>query len=673
MNLRSVFTVEQQRILERYYENGMTNQSKTCFQLILQCAQEAKLDFSVVRTWVGNKRRKMTAKIQADGGPLPSQATPSSVAAEVPARNVPTTPRTPGQQSPRTSPSNDVFVTGVYTAAQSSASRQGATPQTANPALEVPKATSQRPPAWIETELQQHLSLPRQAPFSKNTIMPFSEKNAALLRHPSVASSAGSMYSHAKKSYNVSSVETAEGTPSQKTGWTKQYAAEPAGAQRSLKTKPSNASPLSLVPCGPRASYRDPVRSSQNLEICEVFSLANEQPQRILGGLPPAKPPRQSDSGCFSIAMETGDVDDEYAREEELASMGAELQSYARVSERVAAPPMEVQRTASPLSARNLNRDLPENPLYHNRDYPAQTSTSLQISASALFTSAISSRNNFWPQFTTLNQQNHQRQPQNQNNYQISGNLTVPWITGCSRKRTLQDRTQFSDQDLATLKKYWDNGMTSLGSVCREKIEVVASELSVDCEIVRTWIGNRRRKYRLMGIEVPPPRGGPADFSDQPVSGTPSLATPDEEAATEGDEDNDRNDEVSIYLSEEEPSEAGQQEEVQEKEDDQNATSTDNVKIEVIDDEEDLLSNSDVEQMRALLEYKNEEVRYLENELENHKNQYFNLQTFTRNLVLAIKSNNTEQQQVLLSNLPPEVEELDFSNVVSESDDTSQN
>ena len=49
MNLRSVFTTEQQRVLERYYDNGMTNQSKACFQLILQCAQETKLDFSVVR------------------------------------------------------------------------------------------------------------------------------------------------------------------------------------------------------------------------------------------------------------------------------------------------------------------------------------------------------------------------------------------------------------------------------------------------------------------------------------------------------------------------------------------------------------------------------------------------------------------------------------------------
>ncbi|TMS17036.1 Highly divergent homeobox [Larimichthys crocea] len=68
MNLRSVFTAEQQRILERYYDNGMTNQSKACFQLILQCAQEAKLDFSVVRTWVGNKRRKLASKVEQNGG-----------------------------------------------------------------------------------------------------------------------------------------------------------------------------------------------------------------------------------------------------------------------------------------------------------------------------------------------------------------------------------------------------------------------------------------------------------------------------------------------------------------------------------------------------------------------------------------------------------------------------
>lgn len=66
----------------------------------------------------------------------------------------------------------------------------------------------------------------------------------------------------------------------------------------------------------------------------------------------------------------------------------------------------------------------------------------------------------------------------------------------------------------------------------------------------KTWIGNRRRKYRLMGIEVPPPRGGPADFSDQSEFVSKSALNPGEETATEVGDDNDRNDEVSICLSE---------------------------------------------------------------------------------------------------------------------------
>lgn len=49
----------------------------------------------------------------------------------------------------------------------------------------------------------------------------------------------------------------------------------------------------------------------------------------------------------------------------------------------------------------------------------------------------------------------------------------------------LQDRTQFSDKDLHSLKRYWDNGMTSLGSVCREKISAASTELSVDSEIIK--------------------------------------------------------------------------------------------------------------------------------------------------------------------------------------------
>lgn len=68
----------------------------------------------------------------------------------------------------------------------------------------------------------------------------------------------------------------------------------------------------------------------------------------------------------------------------------------------------------------------------------------------------------------------------------------------------LQDRTQFSDGDLIQLKHYWDRGMTSLGSVCREKINAAATQLGVDTEIVRVTdyckgqteekIANRKKK-----------------------------------------------------------------------------------------------------------------------------------------------------------------------------------
>lgn len=253
---------------------------------------------------------------------------------------------------------------------------------------------------------------------------------------------------------------------------------------------------------------------------------------------------------------------------------------------------------------------------------------------------------------------------------QISGNLSVPWITECSRKRTLQDRTQFSDHDLATLKKYWDNGMTSLGSVCREKIEAVAAELNVDCEIVRTWIGNRRRKYRLMGIEVPPPRGGPATF---PERSTSSL-TPTEDPIAGVVEENDRHDEVSICLSEEssqadEAADVGRSDDVAAKEDGADGLPVQNVKVEA--PEEEVGDKLDADQMRSLLDYKNEEVRYIENELETYKHKYAELQNFTRNLILAIRSNDIDQQQTLLSDPPVDLDDMDYSHTSPEHDDTS--
>lgn len=66
----------------------------------------------------------------------------------------------------------------------------------------------------------------------------------------------------------------------------------------------------------------------------------------------------------------------------------------------------------------------------------------------------------------------------------------------------LQDRTQFSDGDLIQLKRYWDRGMTSLGSVCREKITAAANQLSVDTEIVKVTqlLGAERNTERCYGV-----------------------------------------------------------------------------------------------------------------------------------------------------------------------------
>ncbi|XP_069724181.1 highly divergent homeobox isoform X2 [Phaenicophaeus curvirostris] len=663
MNLRSVFTVEQQRILQRYYENGMTNQSKNCFQLILQCAQETKLDFSVVRTWVGNKRRKMSSKSAVESGGTPPGTVPAtpSVPPEAAVRNVVNIARSQSQQSSWTSSNNDVIVTGIYSPASSSG-RQGSTKQSASMA-EIHKTSIPRLTGKGDAEFQQqHIPIGRQVPHCKNASLLVGEKTIILSRQTSVLNSANSIYSHTKKSYGGSSVQTAElMLPQKPMICHRPCKAEPVGCQR--LQKPEHASLASHVPPGQRAGTRDPSCSTQNLEIREVFSLAvTDQPQRIVGGSGTQKR-CPVEGSCLSIAMETGDADDEYAREEELASMGAQIQSYSRYCESSSSVRVENQSAALSGPGRNVScssqmvntRDVPDSMLYHSRDYHLPARTSLHTTSSTLYNSANASRSTFSPHFTSSSQL---RLSQNQNNYQ------------------LQDRTQFSDRDLATLKKYWDNGMTSLGSVCREKIEAVAAELNVDCEIVRTWIGNRRRKYRLMGIEVPPPRGGPADFSDQSEFVSKSALNPGEEAATEVGDDNDRNDEVSICLSEgssqEETNEALQNEEIGHKDDDQNAEPTDNVKIEIIDDEEsDMISNSEVDQMSSLLDYKNEEVRFIENELENHKQKYFELQTFTRSLILAIKSDDKEQQQALLSDLPPELEEMDFNHTSPEPDDTS--
>ncbi|KAK1346893.1 hypothetical protein QTO34_000753, partial [Cnephaeus nilssonii] len=403
MNLRSVFTVEQQRILQRYYENGMTNQSKNCFQLILQCAQETKLDFSVVRTWVGNKRRKMSSKNSESGAATTGTIPGTSLAApDITVRNVVNISQPSSQQSSWSSANNDVIVTGIYSPA-SSLSRQGTTKYTNTQITEAHKIPIQKTASENGTEFQLHIPVQRQVAHCKNASLLLGEKTIILSRQTSVLNAGNSVYT--KKNYGSSSMQASD------------IMLEP---QRPYKPEHTRLTSHNL--CGQKPPIRDPYCRTQNLEIREVFSLAvSDYPQRILGGNPPQKS-SSAEGTCLSIAMETGDADDEYAREEELALMGAQIPSYSRFYESCSSLRAENQSTALPGPGRNMPnsqmvniRDLSNNVLYQNRDYHLTPRTSLHTASTTIYSNTNPPRNNFSSHFASSNQL---RLSQNQNNYQ---------------------------------------------------------------------------------------------------------------------------------------------------------------------------------------------------------------------------------------------------------------
>ncbi|KAB0389667.1 hypothetical protein E2I00_000979, partial [Balaenoptera physalus] len=421
MNLRSVFTVEQQRILQRYYENGMTNQSKNCFQLILQCAQETKLDFSVVRTWVGNKRRKMSSKNSESGAATTGTVSGTPLAApDVTVRNVVNIAPPASQQSSWTLPNNDVIVTGIYSPASSS-SRQGTTKHTNTQITEAHKIPSQKTASKNDTEFQLHIPVQRQVAHCKNASLLLGEKTIILSRQTSVLNAGNSVYNHTKKHYGSSSMQASELTVPQKPSVCHQPCKiEPVRIQRSYK--PEHTGLASQNVCGQKPPIRDPYCRTQNLEIREVFSLAvSDYPQRILGGNAPQKPPSSTEGICLSIAMETGDADDEYAREEELALMGAQIPSYSRFYESGSSLRAENQSTVLPGPGRNMPnsqmvniRDLSDNVLYQNREYHLTPRTSLHTASTTMYSNTNPSRSNFSSHFASSNQL---RLSQNQNNY----------------------------------------------------------------------------------------------------------------------------------------------------------------------------------------------------------------------------------------------------------------
>ncbi|XP_076148167.1 highly divergent homeobox [Alosa pseudoharengus] len=726
MNLRSVFTPEQQRILERYYDNGMTNQSKSCFQLILQCAQETKLDFSVVRTWVGNKRRKLASKADQNGQPHSLSNHPlaggaggagplgvlsaelaaargiqrgPSVAHLLPPTSCPSSSSSPSSCSPHSSGggsggvggsssssnnnnNNDVIVTGIYSIGRGSgmaSSRLDGTASHARSAASSSKS-SLASSSSHRLDADSHPSHARALPVRTDPSALHSRVSIALphgkspqVQQPSPSNSL--LYGQARKSFLSRDPTTAAAAvaASIPRSWAKQY-----GTTQPQPWALGTSQPQVLsLPSAPSApSLQTPPRSSADpsVRIQQVFTLAGlaEAQQRLAMGLVPPRPPDPLET--FSIAMETGNADDEYSREEELASMGAQMQirrvrgnsssssSSSSAGEGgsgggVVAVAAAVAGTSSWMDGQGGGRGSP------SVGGRTQVSVALNTPNSDLFgekgcqtQSSYLAGSGGWGGFP-LRLLSHGSPLGMANLKQIPGNVAAPWLISNSRKRTLQDRTQFSDKDLYALKRYWDNGMTSLGSVCREKISAASTELSVDSEIIKTWIGNRRRKYRLMGIEIPPPKGGPPTFPKQSITDPPSPLTPEgpEPKTPEVGEGSEHNDEVSVCLSEDGTSDPYQRES-DTGQDLITGGQAENVKIEIIDDDEDDddgdIMTSDMEQMHSLLEFKHEEVQFLENELENQKQRYFELKSFTRSLLSAVKNNDKERQQELIASLP---------------------
>ncbi|XP_034453998.1 highly divergent homeobox isoform X4 [Hippoglossus hippoglossus] len=697
MNLRSVFTPEQQRILERYYDSGMTNQSKACFQLILQCAQEAKLDFSVVRTWVGNKRRKIASKVDLNGGMSHSlsshglaggllsnhtlaggalsnhsMAAGALLPAEMavarniqnrmhllpPSSSFPTfssASSSPSSSSPLSSGSNnnnnnnDVILTGIYSL--------NSVPR--------PRPRPTAPPGQSDPELSAHTSssLINQVLQSRNssTSSPLHSKLLSLSQNlPSLTSASGPLVYTAVRKGTSSLGEAGVSAGVVPHSWTRQYGtaqtrpwSSSLQSQTQLQPRP-HSNPQPQPPAPQKTQVSIPVKDSppeQTPRIQQVYTLSEKgEGDRLRSG--PAYTERVQESqeshGCvpqpldschnFSIAMETGDEADEWQREEELANMAAQTHIHRE------------HTLGSPIRAEvSVVRGSLTPPMTSSRPTLLHSNTTLQgsysVTAQTSFTGESSS----------------------QTSVSVSA---APWVISNSRKRTLQDRTQFSDGDLIQLKRYWDRGMTSLGSVCREKITAAANQLNVDTEIVKTWISNRRRKYRLMGIEIPPPKGGPAVFTtSSPGNESPLALSPDEERLRTPDLGDDLNDEGSICLSEDGTIDSQHRDEDDVTDQMSIAALTANNVIEVIGDEEAAeedddceLIASDLEQMQNLLEFKHEEVQFLEHELQNQKQKYLELVSFTKSLLSAVRKNDLERQQELMASLPqPSDQEWDTS------------
>lgn len=341
-------------------------------------------DVISLQTWVGNKRRKLASKVDQNGGvshSLPNHGLaggllsnhalagaalsnhsltagallPAEMAAArtiqsrvhllPPSPSFPpftATSSSPSSSSPLSSGSNnknnnDVILTGIYSLNSVSRSRSRPT----------------APAAQSDSELSVHTSssLINQALQSRNssTTSPLHSKLASLSQNlPSLTSASGPLvYTAVRKGtlpHGESGVSAGAGVVPHT--WTKQYGTVQARAWSSSsqsQAQPQSRPHANTQPQPPAiqktlvslpAQTSSPVSEQTPPRIQQVFTLSDRSKgDQTRPGPAPTRKGQQSrrsvhlrldTSHNFSIAMETGDEEDEWQREEELANMAAQ-------------------------------------------------------------------------------------------------------------------------------------------------------------------------------------------------------------------------------------------------------------------------------------------------------------------------------------------------------------
>lgn len=309
--VRKVFRID---LRESWVVSNRKNQSGSCINSLL---------FVTLQTWVGNKRRKLASKADKNGvvclsnhgivsaggtlGPVlttdvaavcSAQHGPSTVHLLSPQTTCPSSSSSSSSSSPSCNGSknnNDVIVTGAYSL-----------PRVVN---HIGSSSQSRAAAKV-------------VQLNSNTE---SSLHSRSVLHPDVVSLQ-------RKSHHISSSSTfmcsqmkrmPQDLASLAPSWVKQC-----GAQQHQQWPPTSShqqTVTNLHRTAPAGTTESGVR------IQQVFTIA---------GLAEASQPPSSEknqdhrirntcvldsSETFSIAMETGDADDEYSREEELANMGAQM------------------------------------------------------------------------------------------------------------------------------------------------------------------------------------------------------------------------------------------------------------------------------------------------------------------------------------------------------------